>query len=83
MNRNAKLDRLRGAMASLIPNSNFTEFMRTVQELREQAVTYAVNHQTLADERKTIAALGEIAAYDDILAVYRQHLDGAIEAAQG
>lgn len=67
--------RLRAAMASLVQNTNFHEFMDTIAELREGAVSYAVLHSTVEGDRKTIAALGEVAAYDDILDVYRSHIE--------
>lgn len=72
-----KRQQLRAAMESLVQNTNFVHFMETIAELREGAVAYAVAHSTLENDRKTIAALGEVACYDDIIGVYKSHLEAA------
>ena len=70
-----KLARLKAAMSSLVQNPNFVEFMGTLTDLREGAIAYAVSHTTVRDQRETLAALGEVRCYDDILDVYRSHLE--------
>jgi hypothetical protein len=65
--------RLRDAMSSLVSNENFQVFMETIQELKDGAVDYAVGHTTVRDQRESLAALGEVRAYTDILAIFRAH----------
>lgn len=68
-----KQEALQGAMASLLPNTNFQEFLEVLRDLREAAVAYAISHDTIKDQRNTLAALGEVRAYDDILGIAKAH----------
>jgi hypothetical protein len=65
--------RLKDAMASLVASPNFVEFIEALRELKEGAVSYAVQHTTVRDQRETLAAMGEIRAYSDIIGIYEAH----------
>jgi hypothetical protein len=67
--------RLRGAMETLIPNSNFEAFIELVEELRDEAYNYAISVDSVKDQRLTLAAMGESRAYNDIVGIYRNYLD--------
>ncbi len=64
---------LRQAMESLIQYPPFASFISTLREQKEAAIAYAVSHTSVKDERETLAALGEIRTYSDIIAIYDAH----------
>lgn len=66
----AKARKLEQAMFPLISDPRFSvDFMGVLREQRDEAVAYAISHDSVRDERRTLAALGEIRAYNDILAI--------------
>ena len=75
MNRRQQetIAKLNAAMTGLLGYPHFAVFADTLRELREGAVAYAVEHTTVKDERESLAALGEIRAYGNILSI----VDGA------
>lgn len=73
-----KAQSLQAAMADLIHDPRFQTFCDALKELREQAVAFAVTHDSVKDQRATIAALGEVRAYDDILAVVKNAEEGGL-----
>lgn len=54
-------------LKQLCGDSRFMDFMGEVRELREYAIRAAVAEQTVENTGRTVAALGEIRAYEDIL----------------
>ena len=69
---------LRQAMECLLRDTRFQVYLDAIRELKEGAVAYAVQHTTVRDEREYLAAVGEVRAYADILAVAESHMQ-AIE----
>ena len=65
--------RLRDAMADLCRDPRFEEFISTLRDMKEGAVAYAVQHTTVRDQRESLAALGEVRAYSDIISLYEAH----------
>jgi hypothetical protein len=59
-----------GAMAQLIPNQNFQEFISVLRDQREAIVRDISTEGTLVHERILLATLGELRAVDNIIAVY-------------
>ena len=59
-----------GAMAQLIPNQNFQEFISVLREQREAIVRDIATEGTLINERVLLATLGELRAVENIIAVY-------------
>ena len=73
-----KARRIQAAMFPLIGDTRFLEFVEVLRDLREQAVAFAVSHDSVKDARATTRTLGEIAAYNDIIGVadnYKAQLD--------
>lgn len=74
MNRQAeKQERLRAAMESLVANPNFEEFIDELRTMKDASILYAVSHTTVRDQRESLAALGEVRAYLDIIDAYEAH----------
>jgi hypothetical protein len=67
--------RLRQAMEGLLMDPRFHEFIGAIRELKDGAVEYAVAHTTVRDQRETLAALGEVRAYQDILSLADAHMN--------
>lgn len=65
--------RLREAMQPLVEDERFRRFMDLIVSMKDQAVELAAMHDTVKEERATIAALGAIRTYLDIIAVYENH----------
>lgn len=67
------LDEKRELMGAAIKQLNghpgFEAFMDGLYELREYAIRVAVSDESVGTEGKTLAALGEIRAYEDIFAL--------------
>lgn len=77
MSRNSETQEpLRGALSTLLPNPNFRQFIDALRELREGAVMYAVSHTAVKDQRETLAALGEVRAYSDIIDIVDSYESG-------
>lgn len=67
--------RLRQAMEALLPDPRFHVFVDTIRELKEGAIAYAVQHTTVRDQRESLAALGEVRAYSDIISLADAHMN--------
>jgi hypothetical protein len=60
-------------MESLVANPNFEHFVDALREMKDGAVAYAVSHTTVRDQRESLAALGEVRAYSDIISLADAH----------
>lgn len=78
--RNARDARIRGAMAQLVMDPRFAEFMEVIREQREVAIEDLCSDHVLANERLTMAAVGEIRACKAILAAYDEFMERRAEA---
>lgn len=65
---------IKDAISALCLNPNFAGFITLVRDMRENAVQYMVTHTTVKDEREMLAAVGEVRAYDAIVAAYEDTL---------
>jgi hypothetical protein len=77
------------AMEPLLGDDRFTTFLDAVKELKEEAIGRSIMHDSVRSDRATLAAMGEIRAYVDILNIaedYRLQIeseqDRAIEEAE-
>lgn len=66
---------IQGAMANLVTNPNFGEFINVVREQREVAIEDLCSERVMANERLVMAAVGELRAYKSIIAAYDEFLD--------
>lgn len=70
------------AMFPLITDDRFDAFLDTVKELRDEAVSFAISHDSVKSDRATLSSLGEVRAYTDILGIaenYRMQLEAKAE----
>ncbi len=67
--------RIRGAMTTLVANSNFAIFIELIEELRDEAYLEAISKDSIKDQRLTLAMMGESRAYNDIIAIYDNFMD--------
>jgi hypothetical protein len=65
-------------MSGLIADPRFKDFMDLVRSLKDAAVELSATHETVSNERTTLAAIGSVRAYLDIIGVY----DSALAAAE-
>lgn len=82
--REANHRRLELAMFSLCGNPEFIHFLETIQELKDEAIAFAITHESIKSDRTTLSSLGEVRAYTDILSVaenYRTQLEQKAEQA--
>lgn len=79
--RAAAEERIRHAMASLVGNPEFVQFINVIREQREIALEDACSDKVVASQRASMAAIGEIRAYKSIISVYDEFLARATEAA--
>lgn len=66
----ARNKRFRDAMASLLGNVAFGEFIQRLREERENAMDEACHTDFIANERIHLTALGEVRCYKAIISLY-------------
>lgn len=64
-----KLDRIQEAVAPLTGLPAFTDFVTVLRDLKDEAVANSVSFDTVANERNSLVAKGEVLAYLNILGV--------------
>lgn len=65
-----KLDRIQQAMTPLVGIPAFNDFMRLISDLKDEAVGNSVGFETVASERNSLVAKGEVLTYINILQLY-------------
>lgn len=68
--RQARDAKIAGAMAQLIHDTRFSSFIDLIREQREVAIEDLCSDRVVANERMTLAAVGEIRAYRTIIAAH-------------
>jgi len=68
-------DKLVAAMQPLSLLPEFQKFIAQVEEMKDGAVQYMVNHMTVASERESLVAKGEVRAYLWIIETHRAQLE--------
>jgi len=71
----ARNERIKAAMATLIANTNFKVFIELLHELKDEAFLEAVSKDSVKDQRLSLAALGEARALNDIIGIYENFRD--------
>lgn len=77
-----KYRRLTEAMIPLVGDTRFIEFMEVVKDYKELAVENSLLDATIANERLTLASLGEVRAYKDIIGIYENNLEIVLSNSQ-
>lgn len=65
-NRDAMVE----AMTPLVLLPSFQNWIEVLRQTKESAVQYMINHTAVANERETLAAIGEVRAYSAIIQDY-------------
>lgn len=76
--RKLRAEQLRHAMSNLATNSHFADFISLLREMKETSVEDACRDATVASQRASMAAIGEIRAYKQILDTYDDFLSTAL-----
>lgn len=71
--------RIKHAMASLVRNVEFKTFIDTLRENRDATVMDACNDAVVASQRMSMAAIGEIRAYNQIISSYDEYIANAVD----
>ena len=72
-------DKLQAAMYRLVGNDAFQEFIDQVRELQRNAMLDLINDAVVKDERLSLAAVGEIRAYEMIAGLYEDFVQTNVE----
>jgi len=72
-------DKLQQAMFRLVGNDAFQEFIEQVRELQRNAMLDLINDAVVKDERLSLAAVGEIRAYETIASLYEDFVQTNVE----
>lgn len=75
-----RMKRIQESMVPLIGDSRFQAFMSEVEQQQQAAMMDACNERVLANDRLTLATLGEVRTYDGLLSFYRAQIE-AMETA--
>ncbi len=67
----ARMKKIQQAMLPLIGDTRFQSFMEEIAEQQKAAMMDACNERVIANERLTMATLGEVRAYDGLLSFYQ------------
>lgn len=57
-------------MMPLVGIPAFEKFMELVDEMREQSIAFAASGDGVRNQRETLAALGEVRCYSDLMALH-------------
>lgn len=69
-----RAERLQTALARLIGNDAFQDFVDGMREIQRNTMLDLMSDTVVKDERLTAAALGEIRAYEAIINLYDDHI---------
>jgi hypothetical protein len=69
-----KQRRLEQAIFPLLGDPRFQSFMELLEEMKDEAVSYYVDNDSIKDERLSMASRGEVRAYLTIIAVRDTYL---------
>lgn len=74
LSREQKRALLVDSIRQLAGHPPFLSFLDAILELRESAVRDACRNETVSANGPVLAALGEIRAYEDIIAIVSEHI---------
>ncbi len=72
--RTAREARIKDAMSSLVQNPNFVGFIDVLRDCRENAIQDACKESVIASQRQSMAAIGEIRAYGEIIGLFDHYI---------
>lgn len=74
-NAQIKLDRIRAAMSPLSTLPQFATYMGMMGELKDEAVSYSVDSETVKSERESLVVKGEIRAYLNLINIWKGEVE--------
>ncbi len=74
--------KLQSAMAELVLNPHFSSFIDLLKMQRESVIIDACMESTVASQRASMAAIGELRCYNSIINTFEDHLSRAQDAAE-
>lgn len=77
--RTAREAIIRGAMAELVRDQRFAEFINVIREQREMVIEDLCSDRVMASERLTMGAIGELRACKSIIAAYDDFVEHAAD----
>lgn len=73
---------IQNAMVELARDTRFAVFMESVKEARELAISNLTDGSVIANERATLACIGEVAAYKSLISIYDEAVAQAAQRAE-
>lgn len=73
--------RMESAVFPLVGDPRFQDFMELMAQLKDEAIEFACSHDAVTSSRATLAALGEVRTYRNILSIYENQKVEADERA--
>jgi len=70
-----KLDRIRAAMTPMVALPQFANYIAVITELKDEAVAYSVDSDTVKSDRESLVVKGEIRAYLNQINIYKGELE--------
>lgn len=80
--RAAKDKAIKLAMSELIQDPRFVHFIDVLREWKEITLEDACTDRTVANERASMAAIGELRAYKAIISLYDEYVNRTAEDAE-
>lgn len=72
-----RMKKIQQAMMPLVGDIRFQTFMEEVEQQQKAAMLDACNERVVANERLTLAAIGEVRAYDGLISFYQSQIEAA------
>lgn len=76
-----KSDRIRQSMFRLVGNDAFSDFIDELRDQQRNAMLDSVNDAVLKDPRLSLAAAGEIRAFEAIISLYDDFVEQRLQQA--
>lgn len=70
-----QLDKIRAAMTPLVGIPQFATYIAMITELKDEAVSYSVDSDTVKSDRESLVVKGEIRAYLNQINIYKGELE--------
>lgn len=82
MSKRAKerMAKIQQAMMPLVGDIRFQTFMEEVEQQQKAAMLDACNERVVANDRLTLAAIGEVRTYDGLISFYQAQIEALEQA---
>lgn len=69
------MERIEAAMTPLVGIPQFADYIEMLKELKDEAVAYSVDSDTVKSDRESLVVKGEIRAYLNQINIYRGQIE--------